>query len=197
MGSGERHLNVSLIVRGKDSVHKLQLLKTRAEAESNRGPSAWQPNALPLGQTDRPWDWEDFRMHFSQALEIVCRHRTQVVLARIYSKVILHFPWNREIGLATKQLDSQLSSHPVSQRYVRIIPKPTSHPWYCHVSTTVTLCCQECPTAHRQNQMVKRIVLSDSFSRPLNAFMLRHSWLDLMLLHKLYAAVDFSVLMFT
>ena len=28
--------------------------KWRAEADSNRGPSAYQPNALPLGQTGLP-----------------------------------------------------------------------------------------------------------------------------------------------
>ena len=28
--------------------------ETRAEADSNRGPSAYQPNALPLGQTGSP-----------------------------------------------------------------------------------------------------------------------------------------------
>ena len=61
MGSDESHFNGSLIVRGK--VHKPQLLKTnqkslskkqierRAEADSNRGPSVYKPNASPLGQT--------------------------------------------------------------------------------------------------------------------------------------------------
>ena len=45
MGSDEL-----LIVR--DKVTRPQLLKTkRAEADSNRGPSAYQPNALPLGHT--------------------------------------------------------------------------------------------------------------------------------------------------
>ena len=36
-----------------DKVHKPQLFwrERRAEAVSNRGPSAYQPNALPLGQT--------------------------------------------------------------------------------------------------------------------------------------------------
>ena len=31
--------------------HTTTFLKRRAEAVSNRGPSAYQPNALPLGQT--------------------------------------------------------------------------------------------------------------------------------------------------
>ena len=55
MCSSISHFNVSLIVRTKsqDSIHKPQLFerKRRAEAESNRGPSAYQPNALLLGQT--------------------------------------------------------------------------------------------------------------------------------------------------
>ena len=40
------HFNVSLIVRDK-----VTRRERRAEADSNRGPSAYQPNALPLGQT--------------------------------------------------------------------------------------------------------------------------------------------------
>ena len=43
MGSDESHFNV----------HKPQPFRRerRAEAVSNRGPSAYQPNALPIGQT--------------------------------------------------------------------------------------------------------------------------------------------------
>ena len=57
MGSDESHFNVSLIVRDKvisKTVHKPQpsWRERRAETESSRGPSAYQPNALPLGQTD-------------------------------------------------------------------------------------------------------------------------------------------------
>ena len=39
--------------KSQDSVHKPQPFRRerKAEAESNRGPSAYQPNALPLGQT--------------------------------------------------------------------------------------------------------------------------------------------------
>ena len=33
--------------------------ETRAKADSNRGPSAYQPNALPLGQTDSLSDATD------------------------------------------------------------------------------------------------------------------------------------------
>ena len=57
-GSDESHFNVSLIVRDKVTIktvftdHNLSEEKLRrAEAESNRGPSAYQPNALPLGKT--------------------------------------------------------------------------------------------------------------------------------------------------
>ena len=58
MGSDENHFNVSVGSAGQshkpDSVHKPQPFwwERRAEAVSNRGPSAYQPNAaLPLGQT--------------------------------------------------------------------------------------------------------------------------------------------------
>ena len=43
MGSDESHFNDSLVVRDRER---------RAEArDSNRGPSAYQPNALPLGHS--------------------------------------------------------------------------------------------------------------------------------------------------
>ena len=48
------HFNVSLIVwaKSQDSVHEPQLLKTKeSRSGSNRGPSAYQPTALPLGHT--------------------------------------------------------------------------------------------------------------------------------------------------
>ena len=54
MGSDESHFNVSLTVRDKvtrQCPHTTPFKERRAEAESNRGPSANQPNALPLGQT--------------------------------------------------------------------------------------------------------------------------------------------------
>ena len=55
MESDERRYNASFIVRGKksqDGVHKPQPFRRerRTEAESNRGLSAYQPNALPLGR---------------------------------------------------------------------------------------------------------------------------------------------------
>ena len=55
MGNDESHFNVSLIVRDKvtrqvSTGHNFPR-ERRAEADSNRGPSAYQPNALPLGQT--------------------------------------------------------------------------------------------------------------------------------------------------
>ena len=57
MSSDESHFNVSLESETEShrtcSVHKPQTFgrERRAEAVSNRGPSAYQPNALPLGQT--------------------------------------------------------------------------------------------------------------------------------------------------
>ena len=49
MATDESHFNVSLIAR--DNVTRQCPQTRRAEADSNRGPSAYQPNALPLGQT--------------------------------------------------------------------------------------------------------------------------------------------------
>ena len=46
------HFNVSLIVwaKSQDSLHKPQFLKRKDNRSgSNRGPSAYQPSALPLG----------------------------------------------------------------------------------------------------------------------------------------------------
>ena len=45
--------------KSQDSVHKPQPLRRerRAEAVSNRGPPAYQPNALPLGQTGSLWSF--------------------------------------------------------------------------------------------------------------------------------------------
>ena len=57
VGSNERHFNVSSIVRDKVTRQCPQTTtfekkeERRAKAVSNRGPSAYQPNALPLGQT--------------------------------------------------------------------------------------------------------------------------------------------------
>ena len=56
MGSDESHFNVSAGSDGQShktvsTDHNLFEEKRRAEAVSNRGLSAYQPNALPLGQT--------------------------------------------------------------------------------------------------------------------------------------------------
>ena len=55
MGSDESHFNVLVGSDGQShkTVSKNNNLfeERKAEAESNRGPSAYQPNALPLGQT--------------------------------------------------------------------------------------------------------------------------------------------------
>ena len=62
MGSDESHFNVSLIVRDKVTRPCPQtttfLKRKESQASSNRGPSAYQPNALPLGQTgSHSWWW--------------------------------------------------------------------------------------------------------------------------------------------
>ena len=57
VGSCVSHFNVSWIVwaKSEDSVHKPQLLKRKeSRSGSNRGPSAYQPSALPLGHTGFP-----------------------------------------------------------------------------------------------------------------------------------------------
>ena len=56
MGSDESHFNVSVGSDGQShkivsTNHNLFEEKGEAETVSNRGPSAYQPNALPLGQT--------------------------------------------------------------------------------------------------------------------------------------------------
>ena len=55
MGSDESHFNVSVESDGQShktvsTNHDLFEWEKTAEAVSNRGPSAYQPNALPLGQ---------------------------------------------------------------------------------------------------------------------------------------------------
>ena len=55
MGSDESHFNVSLFVRDRvirqcPENHNFWR-ERKVEADSNRGPSVYQPNALPLGQT--------------------------------------------------------------------------------------------------------------------------------------------------
>ena len=59
MGSDESHFNASAGSDGQShrtvsTNHNLSERKRRAEAVSNRGPSAYQLNALPPGQTDAP-----------------------------------------------------------------------------------------------------------------------------------------------
>ena len=77
VGSDESHFNVSLIVRDKFS-HKTVSTdynfgrERRAEADSNRGPSAYQPTALPLGQTGL-----QLQHHHSQFIPSPTQHRTR------------------------------------------------------------------------------------------------------------------------
>ena len=52
MGSDESHFNVSLIVRDKVTRQCPETTNFEEKGgDSNRGPSAYRPNALPLGQT--------------------------------------------------------------------------------------------------------------------------------------------------
>ena len=59
VGSDESHFNVSVGSDGQShktvsTNHNLFEEKGDPKAVSNRGPSAYQPNALPLGQTGSP-----------------------------------------------------------------------------------------------------------------------------------------------
>ena len=68
IGGDESHFNVSLICEGQShkttditvSINNNFLLRERrAEAKmSSRGPSAYQPDALPLGQTSSHSEWD-------------------------------------------------------------------------------------------------------------------------------------------
>ena len=68
IGSDESHFNVSLIVRDSHKTvstdHNFSRGK-RAEADSNRGPTADQPNALPLSQTGSDDNAHTFVPHMS------------------------------------------------------------------------------------------------------------------------------------
>ena len=65
-GEGQSHKTVS-------TDHNF-LRERRTEADSNRSPSAYQPNALPLGQTGSP-----LRMYQSiNILFYVCSHRGDI-----------------------------------------------------------------------------------------------------------------------
>ena len=65
MGTDESHFNVSVGSVGQShktvsTNYNLFEEKRRAEVVSNRGPAAYQPNALPLGQTgSRPRDGKE------------------------------------------------------------------------------------------------------------------------------------------
>ena len=63
MGSDESHFNVSVGSDGQShkTVHKPQPFwrEKRAEVVSYWGPSAYQPNALLLGQTGSPFELEN------------------------------------------------------------------------------------------------------------------------------------------
>ena len=78
MGSDENHFNVSVGSDGQNhktcSVHKPQPFwrERRAEAVSNRGPSAYQPNALPLGQTGSQTNFQVTRLITLKYGRVLC-----------------------------------------------------------------------------------------------------------------------------
>ena len=82
MGSDESHFNVSLIVRDKvtrqcPQTHKPQgpsayHFEEKGEPKqvgSNLGPSAYQPNGLPLGQTGSQYNNSSFYIALFSPLE--------------------------------------------------------------------------------------------------------------------------------
>ena len=82
VGSNRSHLNVSLIVRGKvkRQCPYPQLFEKRAEL--NQGPSAYQPNALPRGQTGSQPPLNKHSAIYSG---------THTYTAHARNKLILHF----------------------------------------------------------------------------------------------------------
>ena len=70
------HFNVSFIVwaKSQDSVHKPPFLKRKeSRSGSNRGPSAYQPSALPLGHTGSRVYWSvpvDFILNLEEEKEL-------------------------------------------------------------------------------------------------------------------------------
>ena len=79
MGSDESHFNVSLTVTDKVTRQCPQTTalfeeKGRAEAESNRGPSAYQPytNALPLGQTGSQFQFKHCTLRCATRSRLPC-----------------------------------------------------------------------------------------------------------------------------
>ena len=72
VGNDESHFNVT---KSRDSVHNF-LRERRAETDWNRGPSAYQPNALPLGQTGSPV-WCSARFFFL-VFSTGCQDRAKV-----------------------------------------------------------------------------------------------------------------------
>ena len=79
VGSCVTHFNVSFVVwaKSQDSVHEPQFLKRKeSRSGSNRGPSAYQPSALPLGHTG-PQPRETCRSCFIASSE-ASNHRNKI-----------------------------------------------------------------------------------------------------------------------
>ena len=72
------HWEVMDKVKTWDSVHKPLPFwrERRAEAVSNRGPSAYQPNALPLGQTGSRWRWGRGRLIYTYCYTVTTRNHS-------------------------------------------------------------------------------------------------------------------------
>ena len=90
------------------SVHQSQFLKrkTRADAESNRGPSAHQPNALPLAKCKG--DWSPFQVR-SQTIEnalslckLTCLHGLTIctMTESDWRVEVCNLPQSVEIGIS-------------------------------------------------------------------------------------------------
>ena len=113
MGSDESHFNVSV---GSDG----QSHKAVAEAVSNQGPSAYQPNALPLGQTGSLGYATEWALFISAQLstDAVSALRNVSVLITLRASLSGTFPPNSaRFSYATEGalfISAQLSADAVS-----------------------------------------------------------------------------------
>ena len=78
MGSDESHFHVSFVRGSHKAVstdHNIWR-ERRADADSNRSPSAYKPNALPLGQTGSQQHWLYSTATISVLVHSWCTHRS-------------------------------------------------------------------------------------------------------------------------
>ena len=120
------HFNVSLIVwaKSQNGVHKPHILKRKeSRSGSNRGPSAYQPSALPLGHTGalkkKKLKGVRFSLHMASihchTLSYDCYGRTQALTSP--SDSIL-----RLIGTAHARLQSNTTNTVVHSRTTVTVP---------------------------------------------------------------------------